>query len=79
MRLDSAGSIIWETTWGSPFNDGAANLITLQNGNPLVASTMRYNSNLGPTRFYMAELDSADGSIIWEQEYGQIAGGTAFQ
>lgn len=75
IRLDSIGAVLWETIWGSPYNDGAANLVTLQNGNPLVASTMRYTSNLGPTRFYMAELDSADGSIIWEQEYGQIAGG----
>ena len=69
QRVDSIGAVIWESIWGGAFDEPNAHVITLANGNALVASSWGYASGFGAMRPYLAEFDSADGSLIWERQY----------
>lgn len=70
LRIDSVGDPIWSKLWGGPFEEANAHLVKLQDGHILVASSWGYAINFGNSVPYLAKLDSADGSIIWEREYG---------
>jgi hypothetical protein len=67
--LNQSGSVNWEVTWGGAFEDFSAHLTELPDGHLLVAGGLGYGSN-GPYSRYLAKVDSADGSIIWQREYG---------
>ena len=71
MRTDDFGSVIWDTIWGSGFDEPNAHVTTLANGNALVASSWAYAPNYGQMRPYLAEVSYADGSFIWEQQYDE--------
>lgn len=73
MRVDTAGSVLWEAIWGGPFSEGATQLITASDGHAFVFSARGYALAAAALRPYIAKIDSTDGSIIWEQEYGPAA------
>ncbi len=76
IRVDPAGNEIWSVTWGGPFSEGALQLITGSEGQPIVFSGNAHAPSYGSMRPYVAKLDSADGSILWEREYGPERYGT---
>ena len=78
QRIDTAGAVLWQQIWGGSFEEPSAHLITLADGNILVASAWGYAIDFTSDRPYLAKLDSTDGSIIWDHEYGQPAYGTTF-
>jgi len=73
QRVDQLGAVVWVVLWGSPFSDYLATISTLANGHVLVASGWAYGPNFGQLRPSLAVLDSADGSIIWQQQYDEPA------
>jgi hypothetical protein len=76
IRVDSTGTEIWSVTWGGPFSEGALQLITGSHGQPIIFSGNAHAPSYGAMRPYIAKLDSADGSIVWEREYGPERYGT---
>jgi hypothetical protein len=76
LRVDSTGTEIWSVTWGGPFSEGALQLITGSDGHPIIFSGNAHAPSYGAMRPYIAKLDSADGSIVWEREYGPERYGT---
>ncbi|MBK6626577.1 MAG: T9SS type A sorting domain-containing protein [Flavobacteriales bacterium] len=76
IRVDSTGTEIWSVTWGGPFSEGALQLITGSDGHPIIFSGNAHAPSYGSMRPYIAKLDSADGSIVWEREYGLERYGT---
>ncbi|QQR87876.1 MAG: T9SS type A sorting domain-containing protein [Flavobacteriales bacterium] len=78
QRIDTLGNTLWAVQWGGPFEESNAQLTTLSNGHALIAGAWGYALDFGDSQPYMAKLDSADGSIMWEAEYGTSAYGTTF-
>ena len=72
QRTDTAGTLLWRVSWGGPWDDGSAQFFTLNDGQPLVASGIGYAADGTAMRPYLAKLDSLDGSILWEREYGSV-------
>jgi len=70
VRVGPLGEQRWQRIWGGPYNDPAAHLQTCADGHVLMASGRKYNNNSGVNHLYMAKLDSADGSTLWENTYG---------
>ncbi len=70
MRVDGDGNEMWQVTWGGPFSEGATQLISSADGNPIIFSGRGYAPSYAASRAYIAKLDSSNGSLIWEQEYG---------
>ncbi len=69
VALNDTGGVVWDKKWGTIFDDSNVSLITLDNGNVLLASRRIYAAN-GSGRQYLVELDRADGTILWQHEYG---------
>jgi len=78
QRLDPAGSRLWERIWGGPYDEPNAHLTALSNGNALVASSWAYQRDFRRTKCYLAELDSTDGTILWQREYAAAVFSTLF-
>ena len=78
QRTDSNGELIWRVSWGGPYKEGSTGLIVLSDGYPLVIGGSAYGPEYAEMRPYMAKLDTIDGSIIWEREYGEMMYGTQF-
>ncbi|MBL7940758.1 MAG: T9SS type A sorting domain-containing protein, partial [Flavobacteriales bacterium] len=57
-------------SWGGPSDEGSAEITTATDGHVLVAAGLGYEANGQAVSPYLAKLDSADGSILWEHEYG---------
>ncbi len=76
VRIGPTGAVQWQRSWGSAFAEVGAHLVTLSNGNTLVASAWCYSTDDDTYRFYMAELDANDGTTVWEQQYGPVAFGS---
>ncbi|MBL7964778.1 MAG: T9SS type A sorting domain-containing protein [Flavobacteriales bacterium] len=76
QRTDSLGNVRWSVSWGGPYDEGACQITVLDDGHVLNFSGIGHGPNYQPSRVYMAKLDSANGSIIWEHEYGQAAPNT---
>ncbi len=76
--LNDTGAVVWEKIWGSTFSESNSNVTLAQNGDLLVAGGWAY-SNFGLVRRYLARLDPADGSFIWQREYSALANDAALQ
>jgi hypothetical protein len=76
MRVDTSGGELWEVVWGGPYSEGSLQVITASDGHAVVFSGRSHALDYGSMRPYLAKLDSADGSIMWEKEYGQEHYGT---
>ena len=73
FRVDGDGDTVWSRHWGTSFNEPAAHLTTLSNGNPIIASATGNVSNDYAARMYQAELDQFDGHFVWQRYYGPLA------
>jgi hypothetical protein len=71
QRIDSVGEVVWSKLWGGSYDEPNAHLIATSDGHALVASAWGYADDLNLTRPYMAKLDSSDGTILWEHQYGE--------
>jgi len=75
QRLSPTGDVLWQASWGSDWHDGSTQVATLNDGHLFICSGMGYGPNYTQMRAYMAKLNSIDGAVIWEREYGPIADG----
>jgi Secretion system C-terminal sorting domain len=71
QRIDSTGGVVWSKLWGGGYDEPNAHLIATSDGHALVASAWGYADDLSLTRPYIAKLDSSDGTILWEHQYGE--------
>lgn len=78
VRVNQTGAIIWQRNWGSTYLEPNAHLNASSDGHCVIAAAMSYADDYMLTRPYIAKLDSMDGAILWEHEYGGIAGSTGF-
>ncbi len=78
QRTDSLGNMKWRVRWGGPFSEAGTQIITGASGHVLVFSARGYATNSSAMRCYIAKLDSTDGGIIWDREYGPTAPSTLF-
>ena len=78
QRTTAGGSVIWSVNWGGPFKEGATYLTLLNDGFPLVLGGTAYGADYLSMKPYMAKLDTTDGSILWEREYGPLIYSTLF-
>ncbi|MBK8500521.1 MAG: hypothetical protein IPL52_17295 [Flavobacteriales bacterium] len=76
--LNDTGGVVWEKLWGGGFPESTANITVAQNGEVLVAGGWAY-SNFAMARRYIARLDPADGSFIWQREYAAQVSDCALQ
>jgi len=72
------GTVRWQVAWGGIWREGSMHLSTMSDGHVIASSGMGYAANLTQMRPYLAKLDSANGGIIWDREYGPIGYGTQF-
>lgn len=78
QRLNANGDVLWQVSWGGDWSEGATQVATLTDGNIFVCGGKGYAPQFAENRPYLAKLDSTDGSIIWEHEYGPAAITTLF-
>jgi len=78
LRITATGDTVWTKEWGTPLDDGGTFLSTKANGNPLISGGWPYAPEQSLMRAYQAELDEADGSFVWQREYGPINSGYLF-
>lgn len=76
QRSDPQGNILWTSVWGGNFSEGTTNVLNLFDGNIGVFSGRGYASNYSSMRPYISKLNSSNGAIIWEREYGEPSYGT---
>jgi len=70
VRMDTLGTIVWTKRWGGPYSDPQCYALALADGDLLVATTWAYAPEGASCTPYLAKVDAADGSTIWEREYG---------
>jgi hypothetical protein len=78
IRVDLEGNVLWQQNWGSQYDEPNAHLSSLSDGNFIVASAWGYADGGESFKPYLAKLDSSDGSIIWDREYGPATYSTTF-
>lgn len=78
QRLNARGEVEWQISWGGEWSEGATQVATLADGNIFVCGGKGYAADFMENRPYLAKLDSTDGSLIWEHEYGPAALTTLF-
>lgn len=76
QRTDTSGVLLWRVSWGGPFDDGSGHMSTLQDGNVIVANAHGYSFDGTQFRVALTKLDSTDGTILWDREYGPEAPNT---
>ena len=76
FKLDQAGNIVWQRTFGGPFDDGARSVQQTSDGGYVVAGFTawtgiwyvdRFGDIQGPA--WLFKLDSA-GNMVWQKTYG---------
>lgn len=78
QRTDALGDLRWRVSWGAEFSEGSCNVIIAEDGHPVVFSGRGYGPSYTAMRPYIAKLDSADGSVIWERVFGPTKPFTQF-
>ncbi len=77
QALNDTGGVLWEKVWGSENDEPNAHLTSANDGHALIASGW----GVGPGnqfRHYLAKLNSADGEIIWQKQYGTSSVSSVF-
>lgn len=77
MKLDAAGNILWQKTYGTAGDDAppgdydeyVARALVDADGHYLISSTTD-GAGHGGDDIYLAKLNPSDGSIIWQYAYG---------
>jgi hypothetical protein len=68
LRLDKAGNIIWEKTYGSKKGERTTDLLVLSDGNYLLIGERILQDSVNRDS-YILKLDTA-GQVIWEKTFG---------
>jgi uncharacterized delta-60 repeat protein len=68
MKLDSAGEIDWQKTYGGSSTDSASSIQQTSDGGYIVAG-VTYSYGAGPYDFWVMKLDGV-GEIDWQKTYG---------
>ncbi len=76
-RITNTGTELWSARFGSPYKEPNASVEVLQDGHILVAGAWAVNAD-GYESPYMALLDSTDGQVVWEHQYGPAMYGKTF-
>ena len=74
LKINDAGELIWQNSYGSSDTDDAKSIIETNDGNIIVSGYSRgYNgdvsSNYGNADYWIIKLTS-DGELIWENSFG---------
>ena len=68
LRLDGAGRILWDRTFGDPNNDGLWSVVQLSNGG-IVGAGWTTSQGAGSSDLWGLLLDGA-GNVTWERTFG---------
>jgi len=68
IKIDEAGEVVWERTYGGPEPDVANSIVRNGEGGYLVAGYTE-SSGAGDEDFWVFEID-AQGEMAWERTYG---------
>jgi hypothetical protein len=74
IKLDAAGNLLWQKTYGGTGYDAGTNSITTSDGGYIMAGTTQSNDgdvmgNHGGSDFWLVKLDGA-GNKLWQKTYG---------
>ena len=75
LRLDAAGNLVWDRTFGGADWDGATALAALPDGGLAVAGRTD-SKGAGDRDAWVLRLDAA-GSVVWERTFGGVRGDKA--
>jgi hypothetical protein len=78
QRVNLDGDVLWSRTWGGEHKESNAQLAPTNDGHAFVAGGWSFAPDFSLMRPYLAKLDSADGSTIWERFIGPQAYSTLF-
>ena len=76
VRVDAGGAIIWTRRWGGAFDDAQVHSFLGQDGTVILSGGYGYAADGESTAPYLAKMDTADGSLVWEHQYGEPLFGT---
>jgi hypothetical protein len=76
VRINAYGQEIWTMRWGGVFDDAQVHSYLSQDGSVILSGGFGYAAGGQSTVPYLAKLDTADGSLVWEYEYGAPLYGT---
>jgi hypothetical protein len=68
IRLDTAGGMLWERTYGGPLDDSASSIAALPDGGFIVAGSF-HSRDRNKGDGWLLRLD-AKGEVLWEKTYG---------
>lgn len=68
IKMDGAGNVIWEKTYGGAASDSAYAVLQLAGGGYLIAGNAE-SFGAGDPDVYLLKTDS-EGEIIWQKTYG---------
>ncbi len=75
MRLDSAGQVLWQRSYGGPADDSATALAVMDDGFLLAGSTVSYGA--GGLDVWVVRTDES-GNVVWQYAYGGVGDEDAF-
>lgn len=77
VKFDASGNLVWQRTWGGPWEDGGAAIAAAPDGGVYVAGvTQSFGSLFGPAAFLLKF--TGDGALEWERTW-QAPGGTVLE
>ncbi|MHA2615669.1 MAG: InlB B-repeat-containing protein [bacterium JZ-2024 1] len=76
LKLDANGNVLWQKTYGGPYNDWAYSLQQTSDGGYIVAGST-YSFGAGSDDIWVLKLD-ADGNVLWQKTYGGADGDGAY-
>ena len=79
MKLDEAGAVEWETSYGGPTIDTVESVRQTRDlGYVMAGSTYSFGAGGNKADLWVLKLDSL-GGIVWERAYGGSAGSLVLQ
>ena len=72
LRLDEAGNVVWDQTYGGAERDRASSIVALADGGFAVAGYTQ-SKGAGDRDMWVLRLDEA-GNVVWDQTYGGAGG-----
>lgn len=68
VKTDANGALLWQKTFGGPYDDEAFDIIRDKDGNYVIAGYTR-SSGSGGADVYLIKVDDT-GNALWEKTYG---------
>jgi len=72
LRLDEAGNVVWDHTYGGAESDYARSIVALADGGFAVAG-VNSSKGAGDDDMWVLRLDEA-GNVVWDHTYGGVEG-----